>query len=132
MSSWLEMADKYFFDYIHFHAYYWIWAVFLSLAIRKWWGNAISYTTLVDFPKDYINMEILAKIIAIEDGDGFIFKHIPIFHIPGYTSKHEFRARLAGIDAPEMNDGKDESKNELGPRRLSQDLIFKARSSHKH
>ena len=35
-------------------------------------------------------------------------------------------------DNNEMNDGKDESKNELGPRRLSQDLIFKARSSNRH
>jgi endonuclease YncB( thermonuclease family) len=76
--------------------------------------NLKAYKGPADLPSECMDMEIEGYVTQVPDGDGFDFIHVPKFNfgrIPAHrNSEYCFKARLAGIDAPEMS--KDPAKRQ--------------------
>lgn len=68
-------------------------------------SDMVPLQNISDLPKKYRHLLLRTEVIRVPDGDGFEFVHIPKFRFMGIIfrfTKKRIRARLAGIDAPEI------------------------------
>lgn len=90
------------------HINVWVWVV-LSLFImmyifKKIIEYMVPYRSIMDFPRNYVGMNIHGIVKYVPDGDGFNFIHVPRINLYFIKWSHKtIKVRLSAIDAPEYN-----------------------------